>query len=79
MEWNKLNLEIRISGSYNIFRKSQLNFIRPSASNIYNINDTIAVKLITRLSLGFSHLREHKFKHYFQDTLNLICSCSIEA
>ena len=24
---------------------------------------------------GLSHLREHKFKYSFQDTLNLICNC----
>ena len=62
----------------NIFRKSILNFILPSGSNIYNINNTISVKLITRLRLGFCHLRKHKFKHNFSDTLNPLCSCSIE-
>ena len=62
----------------NIFRKSILNFILPSGSNIYNINNTIGIKLITRLRLGFSHLRKHKFKHNFSDTLNPLCSCSIE-
>ena len=77
-EWNKLNPEIRRSGSYNIFRKSLLNFIRPRASKVYNINDTIGIKLITRIRLGFSHLREPKFEHNFQDTLNPLCSCSIE-
>ena len=29
------------------------------------------LKLITRLWLGLSHLRFHKYKHSFQDTLNL--------
>ena len=77
-EWNKLNPEIRRSGIYNIFRKLLLNFIRPSASKVYNINDTISIKLITKLRLGFSHLREQNFKHNFQDTLNPLCSCSIE-
>ena len=77
-EWNKLNSEIRRSGSYNIFRKSVLNNIRPRASKVYNINDTIGNKWITRLLLGFSHLLEHKFKHNFQDTLNPLCSCSTE-
>ena len=62
-EWNKLNPEIRRSGIYNIFRKLLLNFIRPSASKVYNINDTIGIKLIAKLRLGFSHLQEHKFKH----------------
>ena len=64
-EWNKLNSEIRRSGSCNIFRKSILNFIRPSASRVYNINDVVGIKFMTRLRLGFSHLREHKFKHNF--------------
>ena len=77
-EWNKVNPEIRRSSSYNIFRKSIFNFIRSSPSKLYNINDTIDIKLITRLRLGFSHLCEHKFKHNFKDTLNSLCSCSIE-
>ena len=58
-EWNKLNPEIRRCGSYSIFWKSILIFIRPSASKIYIINVGIDIKLITRLRLGFSHLREH--------------------
>ena len=70
--------ENRRFGSYNLFRKSLLNFIRPSTSKVYNINATVGIKLITRLRLGFSHLREHKLKHNFQDTLNPLCSCSTE-
>ena len=63
-EWNKFNREIRKSGTYNTFRKSILNFIRTSASKVYNINDAIGIKLITRLCLGFSDLCEHKFKQF---------------
>ena len=36
------------------------------------------MKLETRLRLGLSHLREHKFKHSFQDTLNPLCSCGLD-
>ena len=36
------------------------------------------IKLLTRLRLGLSHLREHKFKHNFQDCLNPLCLCSDE-
>ena len=64
-KWNKLIPEIPRSGSCSIFRRSVLNFIRSSASKVYNINDTIGIELITRLRLGFSHLREHKFKHNY--------------
>ena len=62
----------------NIFRKSLLNFIRPSAIKVYNINDTIEIKLITRRHFSFSNFWEQKLKHNFQDTLNPVCSCSID-
>ena len=55
-----------------------LNFIQRSARKVYNINATIGIKLITILRLGFSHLRKHKFRHNFWDTLNLLCSGNME-
>ena len=61
------------------FCKALLNFIRPSENEIFNIHGQISTKLLTRLTLGFSHLREHKFWHYFEDTLSSLCSCSNEA
>ena len=36
------------------------------------------MKLLTRLRLGCSHRNEHKFRHNFQDCLNLLCSWSLE-
>ena len=33
------------------------------------------MKLITRLRLGLNHLRQHKFKHSFQNSLNPFCNC----
>ena len=33
------------------------------------------IKLLTRLRVGFSHLKEHKFRHNFEDTINPLCSC----
>ena len=36
--------------------------------------------LMTQLKQScFSNLLEHKFRHDFKDTLNLLCSCGIEA
>ena len=40
----------------------------------FNCHNPKGVKLLTRLRLDLSHLREHKFKHSFQDSLNPICS-----
>ena len=36
------------------------------------------MRLITRLRVGMSHLREHKFKHNFQECLNPACSCGLD-
>ena len=35
------------------------------------------IRLITRLWLELTHLREHKFKHNFQNCLDPLCSCRL--
>ena len=52
-----------------------LRFIRPSENPIFNCHNPSGITLITRLRLGLSHLREHKFRYNFQDTLSRIRSC----
>ena len=74
-EWNKLDLNIRISESLNILKKTLLNFIRLSGMRLFDCHNLKGVKLFTRLRLGLSHLREHKFKRGVQDSLNPTCSC----
>ena len=75
IEWNKIDKNIRKSESLNIFKKSILELIRPSQNRVYTCHNPKGIKLLTRLRVGLSHLREHKFKHSFQDTLNPICTC----
>ena len=45
------------------------------ARSAFNINNPLGLKLLTRLRNGFSHLKEHKFKHNFQDSIDPLCSC----
>ena len=71
----KLDPDIPNSESLSIFRKNILRFIRPAPNFIYICHNSKVVKLITRLRLGFSLLREHKFKHNFQDSVNPLCNC----
>ena len=78
IEWNKLDSNMRNSETLNIFKSKILKFIRPTANSIFGFHNPIGVKLLSRLLLGLSHLREHKFKHSFQDTLNPLCSCGKE-
>ena len=78
-EWNDLSPEIRKSVSYEVFKNSLLKFIRPSPNSLFNVSDSLGIKLLTRLRLGLSHLREHKFNHNFLDTINSLCPCSLES
>ena len=74
-EWNNLDLKIRNSITFPAFKKSIFKFVRPSSNSIFICHSPKAIKLITRLKLGLSHLREHKFRYNFQDTLYPTCSC----
>ena len=75
IEWNKLDSNIRCSPSYKLFRKRILEFIRPQPNSIFNIPNSLGLTYLTRLRVGLSHLREHKFRHNFRDSLNPICNC----
>ena len=61
-----------------MFHKALLDFIQPTANSTFGTNDVSGLKLLTRLHVGFSYLRENKFKHNFQDTLNPLYPCSLE-
>ena len=75
IEWNKLDSNIRNSESLISFKSKVLKFIRPSENSVFLCNNPKGIQLLTRLRPGLSHLRDHKFKHNFQDTLNPICNC----
>ena len=77
-ERNKSDPDVRNVDTYSLFRKNLLAFIRPTENSFYSIYDPVGMKLLNRLRQGFSHLREHKFKHSFADTVNPLCSCYLE-
>ena len=77
-EWNKLDPEIRRTDSYVGFRKKLPSFIKPTKNKNLSIYDPLGTKLLNTLRVDFSHLNEHKFRHNFADTLNPLCSCSLE-
>ena len=75
IEWKKLDQNTCNSENLNIFKKKLLKFIRPSGDSVFRCHNPKGIKLLTRPRLGLSHLREHKFKHGFLDSLNSVCSC----
>ena len=52
-----------------------MEFVRPLPNSIFDIYNPYGLKLLNRLRLGLSHLNKHKFKHVFNNTINLICIC----
>ena len=58
-----------------VFKKHLLNFIRPKTNSVFNIRNPSGKRLLTRLRISFSHLKEHKFKHNFQESVDPLCSC----
>ena len=77
-EWNKLDPSIQSSDSINILRSKLLKFIRPVSSSTFKVQNSRGLVYLTRLRLGLSHLKEHKFNHNFEDTVDPICICRTE-
>ena len=77
-DWFSLDEGIINSETISSFKNRLLSFIHPVQNNIFNIFDTIGLKFLTHLGLGFSHLSEYRFQHNFQDCMNPLCSCSLE-
>ena len=73
-EWNRLDIDIQKSDCISIFKKRILSFLRPLPIKVSNSHNPQGLKLLTRLRLGLSHLRYHKFKQNFLDTINPLCS-----
>ena len=58
-----------------MFRKKLLTFEKPLENDICG---PLGVRLFSRLHLGFSHLKEHKFRFDFADVLNPLHSYPLE-
>ena len=75
IEWNKLDEDICNAENYALFRKHLLTFIRTEVNIIFNVNNAKGIKILSRLRVGFRHLKKQKFQHNFEDSINPSCSC----
>ena len=57
------------------FKRAILDFICPVPTPMFKINRSSGFVFLTRLRVGFSHLRKHKFRYGFFDIADTICSC----
>ena len=59
------------------FKKLLLSYFRPEQNSIFNVHDPHGLKLLARLLLVFSHLKEHKCRHNFTDSILPLCNCGL--
>ena len=57
------------------FPKNILEFKRPHPNSTFNVPNSLGLTYFTRQCVGLSPLPEHKFRHNFWDSLNLVCNC----
>ena len=74
-----MDSRIRNLPSIATFKRAILDFIRPNSIPYFKANRLSGFVFLTRLRFGFSHLREHKFRHGFLDIVNPVCSCRTNA
>ena len=67
-------LKIRNIKSINKFKVTILDFIRSKGNSVFDIAGTNGIKLLTRLSLNFSQLNEHKFRHNVNNMADPMCT-----
>ena len=77
-EFNKLNHSVSHQLSFQSFRRFLSKSIRPVPNSLFDACDPHGVKLLTRLRVGLSHLKEQKFRHGFNDTVDPFCPCNME-
>jgi len=75
--WNKLDATIKALPSLSLFKKHLNTYIRPTGKSCYGITDSIGIKLLTKIRVGFSDLRDHRYNHKF-NCASPVCSCRLD-
>ena len=69
--WKDLNEEVQS------FKRYLNDFIRPPGHSLFGIRYKFGIKLLTKIRVSFSDLRDHRFNHNF-NCESPICSCGID-
>ena len=75
--WKNLENEAKLKHSVQSFKKHLNDFIQPPGHSLYGVSDKYGIKLLTKIRVTFSDLRDHRFNHNFNCEYP-ICSCSME-
>ena len=64
-EWESLDQSIKSSTSLINFKAKLGSLIRPKANSFYSIRDNSGTKLLSKIRVTFSDLRDHRYNHSF--------------
>ena len=76
-KWNNLDDSVKLLPSVTSFKKHLNIFIRPKGNSFYGIRDNFGMKLLTKIRVEFSDLRDHRYNHNFKCE-SPTCSCGLE-
>ena len=71
----QIEFEYSLLSFLQTFQKTNPRIYKPQPNSISNVPNSLGLTYLTRLRVGLSHLREHKFHHNFRDSLNPTCNC----
>ena len=75
--WNELDDSVKSLSSHQCFKNHINKFIRPKGNSFFGIRDSFGIKLVTKIRVEFSDLRDHRYNHNF-NCESPTCSCGIE-
>ena len=73
-ESNQWDESIKSSSTVSVFKREVMRLIRPPKRSLFGFHNIEGVRLLTRLRVEFSDLREHRFRHNFQCS-SPMCFC----
>ena len=76
-QWHNLDDNIKCLSTLQLFKKHLITYIRPPVNSLFEIQDKIGIKLLTKIRVEFSDLRDHRFAHNFNCS-SPVCRCGLE-
>ena len=64
--WNNLDSDLKTVPSLSEFKSKITKLIRPKGNTFYKICDTYGIKLLTKIRVKFSDLRDHRYNDNFE-------------
>ena len=76
--WKNLDEEAKSKPSVQSFKKYiSNNYIRSPGHPLFGISDKHGINLLTKIRVGFSDLRDHRFSHNF-NCISPVCNCGLD-